>query len=254
MHHGIAPALQRLSVILVQLVLMASSAWSAEMVQTASVAFHDGVWGRYAEISIEYLPTVKDAMDAYNNPSNQAGLVEQTMAAQEANPPVRIIIPGLEYGMTGAYTNVRIETNEGISIRPGGRVGSPSNPNTSDYVGKVTIAEFTADRIRGSYSADLYNKSPSDRETRARARDFVGHVEAVFDIDTSGTDQAEVDMLTRQLLPDAPADLSGEDAALMEKIKAAGVPSDLQGFVLEQLRGMPPEMQDTVLSSYNDSY
>jgi hypothetical protein len=55
-------------------------------------------------------------------------------------------------------------------------------------------------------------------------------------------------------LAEVPETLSDEDAKLLERIRAAGVDPEVQGQMLEMLRGMDPAMQQMILESQSDSY
>jgi len=215
--------------------------------QSASVVFKEMPWGRYTEITIEYLPTAQQAMEATANPWQTGKLTEDMLEAAETDPAVRLIIPGLEYGMTGVFENVRIETDEGISVRRDGRLGARLAPTSTEYTGKVTIFEITLHRLKGSYHADLYNKDMSDREIRARARDFVGRIDSDFDVDMSVAFPGQL-----ATLPEAPESeqLSAQDAVLLRRMQEAGVPPDVQGQTLQMLRNLPPEMVNLVLDTY----
>ena len=254
--------------------LMPCFAAAAEWEQTASVKFHEMPWGRYTEIVIEQLPSVDAAIAASQDPAKLAAMVNeaQSRAAGDegslAEQAVVILVPGLEYGMSGTFKNVRIESGKGISVTEDGRIGARLAPTSTEYTGVVTLQEFTETSLKGSYAADLYNEHMTDREIRERARDFVGHVEADFAIDLSPPDPSVYDQLSSDggsynpapsgvdpfNLPDVPGDLNEKDAELVRRMQEAGVPPDLQGAMLPMLRDLPPERVDMVLDSYKSSY
>lgn len=236
-----------LGTLIVMSLHMPVSVVAAGLEQSASVVFTEMPWGRYTEITIEYLPTTQQAMEARANPWQTGKLTEDMLEAAETDPAVTLIVPGLEYGMTGVFENVRIETDEGISVKRDGRLGARLAPTSTEYTGKVTIFEFTQHRLRGSYHADLYNKVMSDREIRARARDSVGRIDSDFDIDTSVAFPGQL-----ATLPEVPEaeQLSAQDAVLLRRMQEAGVPPDVQGQTLQMLRNLPPEMADMVLDTY----
>jgi hypothetical protein len=169
---------------------------------------------------------------------------------EEVGRTILITVPGLEYGMSGSWNNVRIESGNGISIPADeSHLGSGTSPGEqTHYTGELTITEFTEDALRGSYQAQLFNADTSRRENEARRRDFVGALAGALDFDLRPIDAPEVH------LAEVPETLSDEDAKLLERIRAAGVDPEVQGQMLEMLRGMDPAMQQMILESQSDSY
>ncbi len=247
---------------------------AAEWQQTASVNFHEMPWGRYTEIVIEQLPSIDAAIEASQDPEKLAAMVAEAQARGmesedfATDQAVVILIPGLEYGMSGTFTNVRIESGNGISVTKDGKIGARLAPTRAEYTGVVTLEEFTETSLKGSYAADLYNEHMTDREIRAKERDFVGRVSADFDIDLSPPDSSVYDQPPADSpgynpvpsgmdpfnLPDVPKDLDDKDTTLVRRMQEAGVPPETQGAMLQMLRDLPPEQVDTVLKSYKSSY
>ena len=249
-------SVRRLPELTLALAFFVSPVGAVDLEQSATVTFHDMPWGRTAEITIEFLPSADAALQAFNNPAKQAEMLEAMLAEEGSNPPVVILIPGLEYGMSGTFEKVRIESGEGISVPPDGRIGSRLAASSTEYTGTVTISEFTEQTLRGSYSAALYREDMTDREIRARQRDFIRNISGIVDVSLAPPDAAHY--LEQAGLPtemaEIPDELSPEDQKLLERIRAAGVPPETQGQMLEMMRGMDDYMVEIVLDSYDDTY
>jgi hypothetical protein len=227
--------------------------------QVASVTFVEMPWGRFTQISIEYLPDLGDSIEEiseYMDPAKRDELMAEVQAEALATDPdavgrhILITVPGLEYGMTGQWSNVRIESGKGISVpadEP--HIGSATSVGQqTHYTGELIITELSEDVLRGSYRAQLFNSEASRREYEAGRRDYMGELAAVLDFDLSPLDAPVVN------LPGVPEELSESDAELLKRIQEAGVDPDVQGQMLEMLRGMDSAMQDMVLKSQSDSY
>lgn len=227
--------------------------------QTASVNFVEMPWGRFAQITIEYLPDMGDSIEEvsqYMDPAKQAELMAEVQdelnsgRAEEVGRTILITVPGLEYGMTGAWSNVRIESGNGISVphdQP--HIGSATSAGQqTKYTGELEITEFTEDVLRGSYTAELFNADATREEYEAGRRDYLGQVAGSLDFDLSPIDAPDIQ------LAEVPDQLNDSDAELLQRIKDAGVPGDIQGQYLDMLRGMKPEMQQMILDSQSDSY
>lgn len=235
------------------------STMAVEWKQTASVDFVELPWGRFARITIEYLPDLGDSyqeIGEYMDPAKRAQLMAEIQAEaasgsmEEVGRTILITVPGLEYGMTGSWSDVRIESGNGISVPPDEpHIGSAtSEGQNTRYTGVLTITEFSEDVLKGHFRADLFNADASRSEYEAGRRDLVGQVGGELDFDLSPIDAPEVS------LAEVPDELSDSDAELLKRIQAAGVPQEVQGEWLERLRGLNPAMQQMVLDSQSDSY
>ena len=229
---------------------------AADWKQTASVNFVEMPWGRFAQISLEYMPDLGDNLEdvsEYMDPAKQAELMAEAMAQDHdaVGQSILITVPGLEYGMTGVWSNVRIESGNAISVpEDEDKVGSATGPGKgTNYTGELILTEFTEDVIRGSYRAQLYTDRLSMEEISARKRNYQG--ELVGELNHNLNQAIEAPDVK---LADVPDQLSDADAELLQRIKDAGVPEDLQGQYLEMMRGMNPAMQQMILDSQSDSY
>jgi len=253
----------KLAALLLAFCLMPNFVFGTEWKQTASVRFVDMPWGRFTQITIEHLPDLGGSIEEvseYMDPAKRAELMSEMQdeinsgRAEEVGRTIMITVLGLDYGMTGVWSNVRIESGNGISIPADqAHVGSATSwgeTGESTYTGELIISEFTEDVIRGSYRAELFNSDASRREFEAGKRDYLGEVVGDLDFDLSAMDAPDVQLAEAP----EPDDLSDSDAELLERIKAAGVPADLEGQFLESLKGMDPAMQKMILESQSDSY
>lgn len=166
------------------ILLLASAAPlnAQQAAETASMAFAAGPGGDFVSIEIGAgaAPSIGDAMEMAGDPAAMAQLAGQMMSSDLEDSTVMILVPDLDYGMTGTFTNLRIESGEGVSITPTGRLGSPYSRNRDQYTGTLTITEFTRTVMVGSYSADLYHMEWSSGTGPTRRREFVRRVSGQF--------------------------------------------------------------------------
>ncbi len=256
------PALSRFSVILAAAVAIGCiplGAFAMDWKQTTSLNFTDWPWGRFTQISIEYVPDIGDniqEMSEYADPAKRAALMAEIQAEGMAEDPdavgknIVITVPGLEYGMTGTWSNVRIESGNGISVpQDEDKVGSATGAGKgTNYTGELVVIEFNENLLRGSYRAQLYSNKLSMEEINARSRNYLGEVSGELNFDPTPEPVPEYQMA------EVPDELSDPDSELLQRIKDAGVPEDVQGQYLEMMRGMDPAMRQMILDSQSDSY
>lgn len=211
-------------------------------IASASIQFKTTAWGPYAEIVIEYMPPMEEAMAAFNDPEARARIIAKAREEAEKNPAVLIYIPELDYGMTGTFKSLRIESGNGVSITPKGRLGTPYSPNRDQYTGTVEIQKFTKDELIGHYVANLYHKKWTDSDRPVTQREHIGHRSGEFRVDRLSRDDLRIDPEPVKVDPDADP--------LLRRVQEMGVPPEAQAMALKLLRDLPPEQQEMVLKSY----